>query len=70
MMLQDQKPAEVLSATGAGEELACQQAVKQIERRRRVHVEFAVSVIGMVLQLTLTERGTVPIHDWKRRIPS
>jgi hypothetical protein len=69
-MVRDEKPAEVLFATGAGEDTARQQAVKQIERRRRFHVEFAVSVIGMVLQLTLTEHGTIPIHDWKRRIPS
>jgi hypothetical protein len=69
-MIATQNPTNAVDAPAAGDDYVRHQAVKQIERRRRFHVAFAVPVIGIVLQLTLTERGTIPIHDWKGRIPS
>ena len=48
MMLQDEKLSGVPAASAEGDELARQQAVKQIERIRRFHVELAVSTIGML----------------------
>jgi len=43
------------------EELAREQAIKQIERRRRFHVEFVASAIGMALLVVIW--ATTEFHN-------
>ena len=48
------RPADIDTSTPAGsEELARQQAIKQIERRRRFKVSTAVSAVGMALLVVI-----------------
>lgn len=50
MPLIDHRPAETEPPpTDSPEELARQQAIKQIERRRHFHIELVVSTFGMLI---------------------
>jgi hypothetical protein len=50
----DDRPAEMVSVLpAADEQLARQQAIRQIERRRRFHINAVASAIGMVVLVAI-----------------
>jgi hypothetical protein len=71
-IIQD-RPADIDSSSPAGsEQLARQQAIKQIERRRRFKVSTAVSAVGMALLVVIWamseyhNAGGWPIHGFSQ----
>jgi hypothetical protein len=51
--LVDDKSADIDSSVPASEKLARQEAIKQIERRRRFKVSMVVSGLGMIILVAI-----------------
>lgn len=49
----DQRPAVPDAVHATGDELARQQAIKQIERRRHFHIELAVSGVAVLVLIAV-----------------